>query len=75
MTMYDEALRVCKDYMGPTAARFLDRQINSHLGIEPHQLSGYHIEELANWCYTSGKLLMREERAKEFSQKVRALTR
>jgi hypothetical protein len=73
MTLYDEVLEVAKDYMGPTAERFVNRQLNGHLDIEPHQLSGHHLEELANWCYTSGKLIMRDERAREFSKKVQAL--
>jgi hypothetical protein len=73
MTLYDEVLGVAIRYLGPTAARFVDRQLNGHLDIEPHQLSGYHLEELANWCYTSGKLIMRDERAREFSDKIRAL--
>ena len=73
MTLYDQVLNVARDYMGPSAERFVVRQLNGHLNIEPHQLTGHHLEELAKWCYTSGKLIMRDERAQEFSNKVKAL--
>jgi len=36
MTLYDDVLNVAKDYMSPTAERFVNRQLNGHLDIEPH---------------------------------------
>lgn len=73
MTLYDDIVTVAKDYMGPTAARFVDRQLSGHLKMEPYQLNRHHLEELAKWCYTSGRLVMREERAQEFSNRIQRL--
>ena len=73
MTLYDDVLNVAKDYMGPTAERFVNRQLNRYLDIEPHQLTEQHLKELAKWCCTSGKLVMRDKWAQEFSSKIEAL--
>ena len=73
MTLYDEVVTVAKDYMGPTAEWFMSRQLNGHLNIEPHQLTRNDLEDPVMWCYTSAKLIMREERAREFSSRIEAL--
>ena len=74
MALYDDVVGLTKTYMGPAAKKFVDRQISGHLDIrDGSQLTPSHIEELAKWCYTSGKLLMDETKAQELSDKVKAL--
>ncbi len=74
MAVYDDAVKVAKDYLGPAAGKFIDRQIKAHLDIaDGSQLTKDHLEELSKWCFTSGKLLVDEAKAKELSDKVKAL--
>lgn len=73
MGLYDDVVNLAKTYMGPAAQKFVDRQIKGHLEVDKAQLDSSHLEELAKWCYTSGKLLMDEGKAQDFSQKVKAL--
>ena len=74
MALYDDVIDVAKSYLGPAAKKFVDRQISGHLDIgDGSQLAAGHLDELAKWCFTSGKLLMDEAKAQEFSDKVKAL--
>ena len=74
MALYDDVVALSKNYLGPAAAKFVDRQINTHLKIELSQLRAENMEELAKWCFISGKLLMdNKAEAKEYSEKVKAL--
>jgi len=74
MALYDDVVGLAKTYMGPAAKKFVDRQISGHLDIgDGSQLAAGHLDELAKWCLTSGKLLMDEAKAQEFSDKVKAL--
>lgn len=73
MALYDDAVELAKSYMGPAAKKFIDRQINGHLDVDASGLNASHVEELAKWCFTSGKLLMDESKAQEFSEKIKAL--
>ena len=74
MALYDDVVGLAKTYMGPAAKKFVDRQISGHLDIgDGSQLAASHLDELAKWCFTSGKLLMDEAKAQDFSDKVKAL--
>lgn len=73
MALYEDVVNLAKGYMGPAAKKFIDRQISGHLDVEASQLAGSHLDELAKWCYTSGKLLMDDAKAQELSTKVKAL--
>ena len=64
MALYDDAVKLAKDYIGPAGKKFIDRQISSHLGIEPDQLGAGHLEELAKWCLSSGKMLIGPDKAR-----------
>lgn len=73
MALYDEVVNLAKGYLGPSGKKFVDRQISGHLNIEGPQLKSDHLDELAKWCRTSGKLMMDPDDAQEFSEKVKAL--
>jgi hypothetical protein len=73
VSLYNDVVELAKPYLGPAAERFIGRQISGHLNIEESQLAAQHLEELARWCYVSGKLIMGEDEAQEFSNKVKAL--
>ncbi len=73
MALYDEVVEVAKVYMGPAAKKFIDRQIKGHLDINEAELDTEFLDELAKWCYTSSKLMMKEQKARELSEKILSL--
>ena len=73
MALYDDAVKLAKEYIGPAGQKFIDRQISSHLSIEPAQLAAGNMAELAKWCLSSGKMLIGDDKAAEFSEKIKAL--
>jgi hypothetical protein len=72
MALYDELLGTAKAYMGPAAERFLARQLSA-LNMEKGLLGAQHMEALGDRCYTSAKLLMDDDLAREFGNKVKGL--
>ncbi len=44
---YEQILEIAKDYLGPAAGRFVNRQISSHLNKAPEQLVKSDIPMLA----------------------------
>ena len=75
MDLYSDVVKVSKPFLGPATEKFVSRQITGHLNIEESQLTPQHLEELAKWCYTSGKLIISDDRAQELSDKVKSLRR
>ena len=75
MPLYNDVVGAARPYLGPAADKFISRQISQHLSIQSDQLAGQHLEELSKWCFISGKLVMAEAKAQEFSQKVKSLKR
>ena len=73
MALYDEVIDVARNYLGPAAPKFVKRQIRAHLEIEGSQLTYSDLDELAEWCYTSSKVLMDDVKAREFSDHIRSL--
>ena len=74
MALYDDVVGLAKIYLGPAAQKFVDRQLKGHLNIaDGSALTSSHPEGLAKWYYTSGKLLMDDAKAQEFSEKVKSL--
>ena len=73
MALYNEVIELARPYLGPAAEKFVNRQITAHLSVKADQLAGKDLEELSKWCFNSGKLVMAEPKAQEFSQKVKSL--
>lgn len=73
MSLYDNVLNVARPYLGPATEKFISRQIDQHLNTVAQNIATQQLEELANWCLISGKLVMDESKAQELSQKVKAL--
>ncbi len=73
MALYDNVVSVAKEYIGPAGQKFVDRQISSHLGVSPAEITNANLEELAKWCLSSGKMLIGDDKASEFSQKVKTI--
>ena len=73
MPLYNDVIEVARPYLGPAAEKFVSRQISTHLDVAADQLGNQHLEELSKWCFNSGKLVMAEAKAQEFSQKVKSM--
>jgi len=73
VALYEEVVDLARTYMGPAAKKFIDRQIRVHLEIEGSDLTYSDIEELADWCYTSSKILMNDFKAREFSNAIKSI--
>ena len=73
MALYDDVVKIAKEYVGPAGQKFVDRQISGHLGVSPSEINSENMAELAKWCLSSGKMLIGDDKAKEFSEKVKAL--
>lgn len=61
MEYYQQILSITKDYLGPAAGRFVDRQINSHLRKAPEQLQKSDIPMLAIRIRSGLMVLTRDE--------------
>lgn len=73
MSLEEDVVKIARLYLGPAAERFVNRQITGHLNKTASDLTVGDIDELAKWCYVSGRLVMPEERAKEFGEAVRKI--
>ncbi len=73
MALYDDALNVARHYLGPAAEKFMTRQIDRIANADTQNLGRQHLDELAKWCLSSGKLIMGDSKALDFSEKVQAL--
>jgi hypothetical protein len=73
VSLYDDVVKIAKLYLGPAAERFVTRQVSSHLNKAVTELTTGDLEELAKWCFVSGRLVMPEERAKQFGEEVRKI--
>jgi hypothetical protein len=71
---YLKTLDIAKQYLGPAAERFINRQIEQHLNTKPEDISKQDIPELAKWVKTSAALLTDQKIASDFADKISALT-
>lgn len=60
-SVYQQALEVTKEYLGPAADRFLSRQITFHLEKDPEQLNRKDIPQLAEWVKVSIAILTEDK--------------
>lgn len=59
-SVYLKAVEISEEYLGPTAERFLRRQIDTHLGITPENLKPIHMPILAQWTELAFALLTKD---------------
>ena len=56
-TLYNDAVKVGENYLGPAGERFIRRQISSHLDTEPEALKARDLPKLADWSGLAFALL------------------
>lgn len=57
LTIYEKAVEISELYLGPAGERFLRRQIDTHLGIEPELLNKTQLPKLTEWIELAFSLL------------------
>lgn len=73
-TLYDEAVEITEEFLGPAGERFLNRQIVTHLNIEPEELERKHLQQLVEWVRLTFAVLTDDANHVEaFSKRLLAL--
>ena len=57
VTLYQQAVDISADYLGPAGERFMRRQITTHLRKEPESLTEKDIADLIHWVQLTMALL------------------
>lgn len=74
-SLYQQAVNIAEDYLGPAGERFIRRQISTHIGIEPEKLRKKDIVALVNWSGLAFALLTSNSAQVEgFTTKLLALS-
>lgn len=70
-TLYQQAVTITSEYLGPAAERFINRQLTYHLGKDPQELTKQDIPELAEWVKVSIAILTEDDAlVKEFTKRI-----
>ena len=76
MTLFDEVVGITEPYLGPTAQRFISRQVAFHLGKPPEQLEPTDLPELAEWVAATMSMLTDDrELLDEYAQNMEQLAK
>jgi hypothetical protein len=71
---YNQILEITKDYLGPAAGRFVNRQINSYLNKSPDELLKSDIPMLAIRIRSGLVVLTKDEKTvKEAYQRISSI--
>ena len=70
-SIYQQAIHITKDYLGPAAERFIARQITFHLKKDPELLTKKDIPQLAEWVKVSIAILTDDkEMVDDFTRRI-----
>lgn len=73
-SLYREAINISVEYLGPSAERFISRQITNHLRKDPTKLTKRDIPELTKWVKITFSLLTNDQELVEaFVQDLESL--
>lgn len=73
---YKNMVQITTDYLGPAAPRFIDRQIEGHLGKNPQDLSKKDVDTLVQWLSVSLSHLTDDQSVvKEYADRLQKLSR
>jgi len=74
--LYDKVIRVTHVYLGPTADRFIARQVEHHLHKAPEELTRADLSRLIDWIRIAMSLLTEDsEVIEEYAEQLHKLTR
>lgn len=60
--LYREVVDITTSYLGPAAERFITRQIKTHLGKDPDELSPEDLAKLVDWVKVAIALLTEDSK-------------
>ena len=69
-SIYLKAVEVARSYLGPSAERFINRQIEQHLLLKPEDLAKNNLSDLAKWVKISSALITDQKTAEDFEKKI-----
>lgn len=76
VNVYQQAVLITSEYLGPAAERFINRQLIYHLGKEPHDFTHQDVPELAKWVKVSIAVLTEDDDlVKEFTKRIMSLAK
>lgn len=72
--LYKQLVDVTEDYLGPSSQRFIDRQIESHLGKQTRSITKKDLLELHDWLVAVVALLTDDESVlAEYASRLKSL--
>lgn len=72
--LHDQLVDITRDYLGPAAERFVDRQINFHLKKNPQDLAKEDIPKLSEWIKVTLATLTQDVKSvNDCSQRISSL--
>ncbi len=73
-SLYLKVVNITGNYLGPTADRFIRRQIENHLNKDPEELAQKDLKELINWIEVSMTVLTDDHKLiREYMSKLQSL--
>lgn len=60
-SLYQQSVAISTEYLGPSAERFISRQITNHLRKDPTKLVKRDIPELTKWVKITFSLLTNDQ--------------
>lgn len=74
--LYEQVVNVTMEYLGPATERFITRQIKTHIGKEPEDLTEDDLEKLVDWIKLAIALLTEDNKmVDDFSRSLLELSK
>ncbi len=76
LTLHDELVDISRDYLGPAAERFIERQVSTHLHKKPVEVTAQDLVKLIDWIKLAFALLTNDKQViDEYTERLMALTK
>jgi len=74
-SLYQKAVEITEEYLGPAGERFIRRQITTHLHIKPEELDKNNLSKLVDWSSIAfSSITDKDEDVRSFKQALSSLT-
>lgn len=75
-TVYEQVVEVTQQYLGPAAERFVNREVEAHLGKKPNQMTRDDVLKLHDWSKLAIALMTEDEKlVDDFSKNLLAISK
>lgn len=75
-SVYQQVVAITAEYLGPSAERFISRQITMHLQKSPEKLNKSDIPQLIEWVRITFSMLTNDQKLIDsFTNELRALAK